>query len=172
MLTITEVIGHAQSIFVEAYNAQGDTRLVRRNPELLTSPEGIYEAFITELGDRLFSCVVEDASTGSSPITLEQGSIESSLAAIRTMFEYFRFRGYCVAMPNVSFDNARKRISTDIPAPAVLWSSKYLATRNAVRNAYDEYAILSCLRSHGIAVTEEPVTKVSETGISRTYGLA
>lgn len=169
--TITDAMADAQTAFVEAFNAEGDTRVVRRDPSVMSSPSEILDTFNLMVGERLFAKIIETAGNFFPP--LDSGSALSFPLLVEGMKEiavYFYFRGYCLKEPSVTIEK-NGHVTLLFVGPATLWGTQALSQLRCVPNEYDVLVTREFVKAAGWSVEGEPLTKTTESTLSRTYKL-
>lgn len=175
-VTITDVFSEPETLFVEAFNAQGETRVVRRDPTMLPTSEAVLSAFQRSLGDRLFAKVFESSSRFLPPLNFATSGtpcpFEDVLNGMREVLAYFFFAGYCLKEPVVSLvDENTHTVSVELIGCCTLWGQRSLSRLAAVRNDYDVLAVLSLLKGLGWAIDGDVKSSYTESSTLRSYVL-
>jgi hypothetical protein len=167
-VTLTDVVSSPQAVFVEAFNAAGDTRVVRRNVALLPTSQAIMNQFVTDLGDRILVRILETQPTFVSAGAPRDDS-HRVLDGIQRIYNYFFQLGYCSVQPVVSRAEKWTDFTVTVVGSCTLWSTKALAKRNAIPNDYDMFATSSYLKACGFKSSAR--SRTSETTLLREYSI-
>lgn len=160
-----------QTTFVEAFNAEGETRVIRRDPSAMMSSYDVLDKFNLMVGERLFEKISESAGRFLPP--LDTGSVLSFPQLVEGMKEiavYFYLRGYCLKEPSATIEK-NGHVTLLFVAPAVLWGTQALSQLHCVPNEYDVLATKEFVKAAGWRVEGEPLTKTTESTLSRSYTL-
>lgn len=166
--TITDVFSQPQTTFVEAFNAEGEKRVVRRDASLLPTSESILAKFEDEVGDRLFAKVMESNQTDIPPFdNLNPFDVTEILSGINQILAFMYLRGYCLKEPASTVKD--RLVTIEFVGPIVLWSTQALSQLHAIPNDYDIMAIRSFLRQYSWTLAGEPRTTTSDSVLRRTF---
>jgi hypothetical protein len=169
LLTISQVIQAPLSVFVEMFNAGGDSRIVRRDSSELPSPESISDRFIMKLGDTV--C----ASAGQAEVgqaLFRSSNVRQDLPELvsrtQDLMNHFYSAGFCISRPMVTASQTFDGFTVELPGPAILWGAKALHRRGSIPTDYDVYAVEGLLRLTAYSLVETK-TLWKESSLTRQY---
>lgn len=171
-LTITSVIAKPQSFFVEAFNAGGEKRVVRRDTIKLPDSKAIEEKFVDTLGQRLLSSILESGVGAMEWKHLQsKPSLDTVVPCVEHILNHFFESGYCLERPYVYHTPDKDELVVKIVGPATLWGMQALRRRQAILNNYDLFVVESFLKSAGSSLSSNTHSDIDETAITRHYML-
>jgi hypothetical protein len=171
LLTITDVFSDPRTAYVEAFNAQGGTRVVRRDGSVMPTSADILAKFSDKLGGRLLEKILETDRRDMPAFGAGQVlDMEQIVAGVNRIAVYFYLRGYCLTEPSVREEGGV--ISVVMVGPAVLWSTQALAQLHAVPNEYDVMATVAFLKAAGWCVVDGVATTATGNSLRRRFKVA
>jgi hypothetical protein len=156
-------------VYVEKFNAEGESRIVRRDPSVLTSPESISDRFIMKLGDAMCASagpkLVGRSFTRSGNVRQD---VEQLAASAQDLMNHFYEAGYCISRPAVTATQTFDGFYVELPGPAILWGARALHRRGSIPTDYDVFAVEGLLRRSDFALVETR-TLWNESSLTRLY---
>lgn len=169
MLTIQSFIREPRTLFEEKFGDEDGNwgkRIVRRDLDLLETPQDILYAWRRGVGDRIYKKML---NTARCPQPIESADAEALTRGISDIYSSLRTAGFCLQIKISQEGSSIDRVRVEIIAPCILWGSQALKRRKSIPNDYDCFVVQAFCEAGGAKASYS--TMFSENSITRVWSI-